>query len=288
MINIVLQHHDQLVPVVMYLLRKVHDGYEKSSAYGSYIEPGTALRCDGMDRSNRDTPDLSAIFVSLPYLDIGKWQPPNAPKDESLHLTRGLFQSSYPQETPTGRDGGTDGDQMFRDFKGVGPDEYLRVPQLWALILDSKFIITCGPSDSFGAFEENIDFVDEASLRSQGPSLVKVTDAQKRIIYLPIERCGTFLELRKSIENESLGEVTMDPDRLVFHLEDSEDELKANEWPGILKTQRSVIVSLRMSFRGHQAIEGPPDDSNLIEYGALSSDDDDDNGNDMALIIREK
>ncbi|PVH95033.1 hypothetical protein DM02DRAFT_675778 [Periconia macrospinosa] len=284
-INIVLQHRDELVPVVMYLLRKVQDDYETSSAYGSYIEPGTTLRCDGMDRSNRDTPDLSAIFVSLPYLDVGKWRPPNAPKDGSLHLPRGLFQSSYPQEAATDRDG----DQLFRNFKGVSPDEYLRIPQLWTLILDSKIIITCGPSHLFSVFEDNIDFVDEESLLSQGPSLVKVTDFQKRVTYLPIERCETFLKLRQSIINAFIGELIMEPDELVIHLGDAEDELKANEWPSILKTQRSAFVYLRLSLKRAQASEESSDDSlddsNKIEYGALSSDDDDDVGNDMAVIV---
>jgi len=88
-INFTLRHHDDLVPVVLYLLKKVQKQYERGSAYGSYIEPGTVLRCDGTDREEREQPDLTAIFISFPYFDIGKWKPSEGPKDESLHLPQG-------------------------------------------------------------------------------------------------------------------------------------------------------------------------------------------------------
>lgn len=102
--NITLEHHTDLVPVVMYLLRKVQQNYEEESAYGSYIQPGTVLRCHGTDQKDRVKPDLSAMFVSCPYFDIGKWRPPDAPNDGSLHLARGLFQCLYTQEIALDRE----------------------------------------------------------------------------------------------------------------------------------------------------------------------------------------
>lgn len=281
MINIILQHHDELVPVVIYLLQKVQDIYEEESAYGSYIRPGTTLRCDGMDKDNRDKPDLSAIFVSMPYLDIGKWRPPNAPKDGSLHLTRGLFQSFYPQEIAMDRDG----EQTFRTFKGVRQKEYLRVPQLWALILDSKIIITCGPSNISTILEGSVEFIDEKSFLSQEPELVKVIDVQKRVRYIPIERCRTFLDLRRSILEECLAEHNTDFNDCILHLDDAIDELKANEWSSVLKAQRSVFVCVRIRLREAQATESI-DESHLIDYGTLSSDEENDVGSDMALVRR--
>ena len=134
MVNSTLQYHDDLIPVVLYLLRKVQENYEESSAYGSYIQPGTVLRSDGTDHNHRDKPDLSAIFISFPYFDIGNWKPPESPKDGSLHLPRGLFQCAYTQETALDRDG----DQVFRKFKGIKADQFLRVPQLWVLVLQSS------------------------------------------------------------------------------------------------------------------------------------------------------
>jgi len=46
-------------------------------------------------------------------------------------LLLGLFQTSYTQENALDRDG----EQMFRKFKGIKSDQYLRVPQLWAIVL---------------------------------------------------------------------------------------------------------------------------------------------------------
>ncbi|CAI6341476.1 unnamed protein product [Periconia digitata] len=279
--NILLQHNAELIPVVLYLLRKIRHEYEESSAYGCYIKPGTTLRCDGMDQSKRDKPDLSAIFMSVPYFDIGKWKPPNAP-DESLHLPRGLFQSWYTQEAAMDRDG----DQMFRKFKGVKAHEYLRVPQLWALVLNSEIIITCGPSALSDTFKEHIDFVEEASLLSNGPSLVQITDYQRRVTYLPIARCKTFLNLRQSIK-ECLEDSGIDLDDVLLHLGDTTDEIKGKEWPAIIKAETSVIVRVRIRLRNTPAIVSL-DDSRLIETAGLSSEDEDEaSENKMALIIRD-
>jgi hypothetical protein len=97
----------------LYLLRQIRREYEEKSALGSYIHPGTVLRCDGTDLKHAENPDLTAIFVSFPYFDIGRGSPSHTPEDESMHVPRGLFQSTYPQEAAQERDA----DQMFRRFK---------------------------------------------------------------------------------------------------------------------------------------------------------------------------
>jgi hypothetical protein len=276
------------------LLRKIQDDYEKSSAYGSYIEPGTVLRSDGTDRNRRDQPDLSAIFISFPYLDIGKWRPPGPPKDESLHLPRGLFQSSYTQETASNRDG----EQMFRKFKGIKADQFLRVPQLWVLVLQSKTIITCGPSALPETFAEHVEFVDEEALLVNGPSLVQVTDFLRRVTYLPVDQCRTFLELKQSIEQQCLSDTDYGIDDCILHSSSSEGELTGSQWPDLLKAETSVFIYIRISRKASKKSklteDGPltveaPDETRMIEYAGLSSEESGDEGNRMALTtIRER
>ncbi|OCK74777.1 hypothetical protein K432DRAFT_190061 [Lepidopterella palustris CBS 459.81] len=217
-------YHEDLVPVVVYLLKKIQKTHEEKSAYGGFIEPGTVFRVDGVDWKDRSKPDLSAIFVSFPYFDMGKWKPPDAPNNEALHLPRGLFQSSYSQENALDRDG----NQIFRKFKGIKSDQYLRVPQLWVLILQSRTIITCGPSNLPDLFDDNVRFVEEEKLAANGPSLIQVTDFLRRTTYLPVDRCKTFLGLKQSIEQQCLSDTDFTMDDCLLHAGESEEELIGN------------------------------------------------------------
>lgn len=274
----------------MYLLRKVQQDYEERSAYGSYIQPGTVLRCDGTDQKHRERPDLSAIFVSCPYFDIGNWRPPDAPNDSSLHLTRGLFQCLYDQEIALDRES----DQMFRKFKGVEPNQYLRVPQLWTLVLQSETIITCGPSTLQEMSGGQIEFIDESSLLAN-ERLVHVTDFFKRVTYLPVDQCRTFLQLRQSIEQQCLLGTDCAINDCILRSGNSEEELVGSQWPDLLKAHGSVFIYVRVSRRESDAstsknhaqisIEGPSQ-PRLIEYKGLSSDESSDDNDKMALTVR--
>jgi hypothetical protein len=279
-----------MIPVVGYLLKKLQEDYESPSAYGRYIEPGTVIRCDGTDRNHPDHSDLSAIFVSFPYLDIGSWRPPDPPKDESMHLSRGLFQASYTQENALERES----EQMFRKIKGIKTDQYLRVPQLWALVLQSETIITCGPSALKEMFEETIQFVEEDAVSTRGPSLVQVTDVLKRVTYIPIDRCKTFLVLKQSIEEECLSDVEYGITDCILHSGSSEEELDGSEWPGLLNVS-STFVQVRLSrkkvdeksARKHDdtLILEAPKTTRLIEYAGLSSDESDEERDKKALTL---
>lgn len=246
------------------------------------------LRCDGTDQRNPDKPDLSAIFMSIPHFDIGKWKPPNAPKDGSLHLPRGLFQGSYPQEIALDRDG----EQTFRKLRGMSSDRFLRVPQLWALLLNSSIIITCGPSSLISMVEEHIEFVKEEDLLTRGPSLVHVIDFERRVTYIPVEKCRSFIGLQRSIEVQCLADTDLSLDDCVLHSGLDQEELVVEKWPKILKEEKSIFVYVRISLReeivpdsdGTKAIEAL-DESRLIEYASLSSDESGDEGDKMALVV---
>lgn len=269
----------------MYLLKNIQDNYEERSAYGSYIRPGTVLRCDGTDQNHLDKPDSSVIFVCFPYFDTVKGEPPGAQTDEAIHRPRGLFQSSYPQEIAKERDN----DQMFRRFKHSKSGEYLRVPQLWVLVLSSRIIITCGPSKLQQMFETGVNFATEESLLllTDGPTLVHVTDFYRRITYLNLDRCKTFLELRQRIEEECLLDTIETIDDCILHSGEGEEELDASQWPKLLSTKTSAFVYVRLSRKVSTPPEPKDSDSptskvhsvsGLIDYADLSSGESSDEG----------
>ncbi|KAF2133029.1 hypothetical protein P153DRAFT_382654 [Dothidotthia symphoricarpi CBS 119687] len=220
-LNLTFEHHADWVPVVMYLLDDIKDNHECSPAYGSYIRPGTVVRCDGTERHHRDKPDVSATFISFPFFDVGEGKPLDVPIEDSLHLIRSLFQQFYPQELTYDRDD----DQQFRRFRQAKPCQYLRTPQLWILALNSTTIITCGPTSFAHMFGDFVEIIAENSLLTTGPSLIYVTDFYKRVTHLPSDQCRSFLALRQSIQEKCFSKTNDHIDNCLLYLGESKAEL---------------------------------------------------------------
>jgi hypothetical protein len=277
--------------VVMYLLDHVKDRFEHSSAYGSYIEPGTVVRCDGMSLKNRDIPDISVTFLSSPYFDLGEGNSSEAPRDKSLHLVRSLFQQHYPNESTKDRDN----NQQFRRFQR---DEqvrtYLQVPQFWALILNSTTMITCGPAPLADLFPDTIHMVSEDSLLSHRQCLIHVTDFHKRVTFLSTEQCGTYFELERTIQQECLAKTREDMSDCLLYSGDTETTIEPGLWPALLAGTSTAFLYIRIgrkvrtalvtaTERQIQRVEAP-EKRKMIEYSGLESDDD--SGGTMELGVR--
>lgn len=274
--NFALRHQLDCITTLMYLLQRVQDEYEITSAYGSYIRPGTVLRCDGKDRKQPQSANVSVTFISYPYFDVSDGNWPDAPKDDSLHLSRGLFQQHYPQEVAQDRDR----EQSFHKFRkpDTRANQFLRVPQLWVLVLDSSSIITCGPSALTTTFQGGIEYVKEEALLLGAPSLIQVSAefATKTIFYLPLGSCKTFFALKSKIHEECLEERGYHIDDCALHTFDSEEELDAGQWPKIVQTKTSFYVHVRVSLRRQTEALMIESTRNplAIEYADLSSDED--------------
>ncbi|KAJ8106574.1 hypothetical protein OPT61_g9442 [Boeremia exigua] len=285
-INTTLQHHPDCVPVAMHLLSNVQDRYEQRSAYGSYIEPGTVMRCDGTERLQPHKPDLSVTFASLPYFDISQQNPLNAPEDESLHLTRSLFQCYYPQEDTRDRDDS----QQFRTFRHVPNGHYLRVPQLWVLILNSTTIVSCGPSSLLGTSQGYHEVIPESSLVGFEQQLVHVTDFHKRVTVLPAESCSSYLQLRQSIQEECLSKTMEGIDQCNLHLGDSEAVLDPGVWPSLVGDAKTAFVYVRISRKRDVVkdlkTEGE-EPQKMIKYTDLGSDEESPKGKELTLYTKE-
>ncbi|KAJ5020311.1 hypothetical protein PSV08DRAFT_223167 [Bipolaris maydis] len=273
-----LRYHADTITVLMYLLQQVQDEFEITSAYGSYIQPGTVLRCNGKDTKNSKKNDVSATFVSYPYFDISSGDWPEPPVDDSLHLSRGLFQQHYPREAAQDRDR----QQSFSKFKrpGTTSSYSLRVPQLWALIIGSNTLITCGPSTLASTFHESIEFVPQEALLVGLTSLIQLSAdfVTKAVSYLPLESCQTFFALKAMIQKECLQSTDHHIDDCILYTSDDNVELDASRWPKVVQTKGSLFISVHMSLRNQPKPSTNESSTRglFIEYGNLSSDDEQD------------
>jgi hypothetical protein len=273
----------------MYLLNNVRNDFEYESAYGSYIQPGTVLRCDGMERRQRHKPDVSIIFVSFPFFDVGQDPQMEESSDDTLHLTRTLFQQFYPEELTNDRDD----NQQFRRFKQTRKGQYLRVPQVWMLILNSQTIISCGPSSLEKLGQPWLEIVPEDSLGSATQRLIHVTDFHKRTTILSADQCGSFLALRQTIQKQCLSEAKEDVDQCLLHLGDSQTALEPGQWPSLLREKNGAFLHIRISRKRlaltvqdeKQARLEAPDAQKLIEYTDLGSDDESGRGKELIVSI---
>jgi hypothetical protein len=279
-LNIALEHHIECVPVVMYLLDHIKTQFEHSSAYGSYIEPGTVIRCDGMSQKHRDVSDISVTFLSFPYFDIGYGSSPKAPRDKSLHLVRPLFQQHYPKEFTRDRDE----NQQFRGFqKDERVHTYLQVPQFWALILNSTTMITCGSAPLAELFPDVIHVVSEDNLLSNRQYLIHVTDLHKRVTFLSPEQCGTYLKLERTIQKECLEKNRENVTDCLLYLGSTETTIEPGLWPALLVGTSTAILYIKIGRKDDNASatakDGKtqpikaPDRLKMIEYSSLDSDD---------------
>lgn len=289
-INITLEHHSDWVPVVMYLLNHVKDNHEHSSAYGSYIQPGTVVRCDGMERQHRHKPDVSVTFISFPFFDIGHGNIPETPDDDALHLTRALFQQFYPQENTRDRDD----DQQFRRFKRIRSGQYLRVPQLWILILNSTTVITCGLTSLVDIAAGQLEIVSEDSLINTGQYLIHVTDFFNRVTFLSPEECRSYLALEQTVQKECLSESGEHIERCTIHLGENDGALDPSLWPALLRNVQTAFLYLRIRRKSNaDTIWGEetlrvesPDLPKMIEYTDLGSDNESIKGKELALYSK--
>lgn len=239
-------HHKEWVAISKYLLENVKTKFEDSSAGSSYMNPGTVLRAD---ETKGRIPGNSVTFISFPYFDVGE-RPPQPSASNLIHSTRALFQQYYPQANARDRDN----DQLFRKFPQNKPGCFLRVPQLWILLLHSTSIITCGPTPFAETFHQLLKFSPRSELLSSPEGLIQVTDEYNRVCFLPTKDCGSFFALKQTLQHHyCLQHYEKHIDLFTLHLDESKAELDPAQWPSILKHGRTSFLNIRINLRDHKA-----------------------------------
>lgn len=105
---------------------------EKSTGNGKYLAPMTF--CVTAENPSGDR-DKSALFVNFPCFSIAAHAATdNATVDPMRHYTQSLLQVIYNLESTERRDF----EQAVRKMRLYPKDHLVYVPQLWAIILDSR------------------------------------------------------------------------------------------------------------------------------------------------------
>ncbi|KAI4686964.1 uncharacterized protein J4E84_005335 [Alternaria hordeiaustralica] len=159
------------------------------------------------------------------------------------------------------------------------------------MVVKSHLIITCGPSALPELFDGSVEFISGDYLRTDGPSLVQVTDFYGQTTYLPLKLCSTYVALRRNIESKCLDDSEEDGEDYVIHVGSDDSVLEADQWPHIMKSERSAMIVLRLSrkstSRDISLIDRSRSEQGKIEYGDLSSEHDStDEDKTKALILR--
>ena len=116
--------------MVVALLKKVKRFREKSWLTGRYLEP-VVRRCEGRGQDELETKERWAIFLCFPYLKPYKAAEGQSIQESQFHLTRTLLSTFYQMDLTKERDI----DQVARQSPKLAANEFLHVPQLWALLL---------------------------------------------------------------------------------------------------------------------------------------------------------
>ena len=233
---------DDDVALVGRLLEKVRKTSEKKFVHGRYLKPIT-LVYDGVDPKNPASPRpedkvrKTATFVSFPFFTIGCPQRHTLDKKSEGHPVRALVQSRYHLESTKRRDK----EQVITKAKyhSAHKDHVVHVPQIWALIINSKTIITCAALDASVLRGDTIELMMyTAAQLDEATWSVHLTDARGRDFYPPLRSCKTWFDLVKQITDNCLdAEYKFIKDQLlsdesVFQLVDARDgsAVNAEEW----------------------------------------------------------
>ena len=207
----------------MRLLRKVKCESEHGFIGGSFLKP-MAVRYDMLDDSRYGV-DKFSVFLNFPYFAVQQQQERTAfLKGDSRHPMRTLLQSRYSLNENVGKDKS----QCIRmldtislkscikkaDTSGLNQtasDNYIYVPQMWALIMGSNHVITTGPISDQALLGPALKVKDyampHASRRCAFVRISFVNHGMREDVTYPIAQCASWFgllnkhqEIRRTLE----------------------------------------------------------------------------------------
>ncbi|KAJ5564396.1 hypothetical protein N7513_000638 [Penicillium frequentans] len=109
---------------------------------------------------------------------------------------RTLLQYYYNFESTRKRDQ----EQVIRKVGLFPEDHVVHVPQMWAVIVNFRFIITSAPIPLTDQGSSSLKITDSPAQISSTPSVICVVDPLQRVFFFPIELCKTFLSLNPDFD----------------------------------------------------------------------------------------
>ncbi|KXH30529.1 hypothetical protein CNYM01_02940 [Colletotrichum nymphaeae SA-01] len=207
-----------------------------------YIKPGTVLRCD--TRPGEKVP-ASVTFISVPYLyadsfksNRKKYQGDGICLPRRLHEAFSLLGSVE-----------QDKKQHFYQNEGRNQGQVLWVGQIWILVSDSSLL-------TYGVVPREVLQGDSIAIREQRPndaredSVIQIVDEERRLFYLPADKCRSFYELETSARDKLIQlepNSSLDNCDLSFSLPNGEP-LNASRWSSVLKLEDVPVLKLALNF----------------------------------------
>ena len=125
--------HDDEPALTQKLLQRFDKTYTTAFASGHHFEP-RSMRVHGRDANDPEARDQCVTFSSFLYLAmLDPLSGAVMTSSIARHRTRSLLQFKYAQESTFSRDQ----EQVVRNLEHVSGRQFLHVPQLWSLLLDS-------------------------------------------------------------------------------------------------------------------------------------------------------
>ena len=117
--------------VASQVLNRAREVLERDFVNGKYMKAGV-VRCDGYSEYDRDTPDASALFMSIPYFKMHVSTRGATTRGSFRHPMRSLLQSAYDSHSTADRAG----EHFMHDHSQLVPQS-IHVPSVWALVLNN-------------------------------------------------------------------------------------------------------------------------------------------------------
>ncbi|KUM58239.1 hypothetical protein ACN42_g8922 [Penicillium freii] len=156
-------------------------------------EPQYVMRCVDSNSTQNPT-EKSAIFLRLPYYSTQKIDTAQSFR-KSTHSTRSLLQYFYNLESTRHRDL----QQVVRKSGAFPKGHIVHVSELWAVIINFKFIITSAPIPLMDGASPSLEIMSPPTSQSLPPSNICVINADQRVFFFPVELCKTFFAMRDKI-----------------------------------------------------------------------------------------
>ncbi|EKG15467.1 Mg2+ transporter protein CorA-like/Zinc transport protein ZntB [Macrophomina phaseolina MS6] len=198
------------------------------------------------DQELRDGSKLPTVdFLCFPFFTLEKYGPPSLPDHSRGHPKRTLLQTLFSSASRA-----QDFQQAVTQLCNT-PKEYLfHVRQIWALIVDDKFMITCSNQDASDIANDSMNIKSEpsfgvSSTGSIGPGYIEVSDGGLNVWLFLLEECKSWFLFTVSIGNalSDQGERLEDGGIEVTY---EGAALSEGDWPKILEKAQKTAVRLEL------------------------------------------
>ncbi|KAF1957180.1 hypothetical protein CC80DRAFT_491984 [Byssothecium circinans] len=135
----------ELRVLVLQLFEKLQTSNKTKFFDGHRMDPGTVLQCNGSTEQTSDQANLSVTFLCFPYLSLRQKSLP-MDHSEQTYPIRTLSQTLYPHEPAMGRTS----PPAFCKGLPKSVTGILYVPHLWAVVIGSRYLLTCSECNVSG------------------------------------------------------------------------------------------------------------------------------------------